>query len=233
MLPIVVFGLVRLFSQIFQMSPKGPPFIFFYFSKEWMFKNSQMPPFTIVGTMRLTEDQKNSKNFQKNNLFFPHVGFVEENTWHIEVLLLFLSLRYGADLCRSRLILIHKGKYRSIFEVPILQSYEMNMWTRPLAFVKESTQVRRTKLASLLTIFHRCTFRNCFISRSMITFFSRRFRRKSRLFHLASFFRQFNSICPLFLFICSTLSTWTADVQSILETSEHRPQRKHRRPEHR
>ena len=41
-----------------------------------------MPPFTIVGTMRLTEDQKNSKNFQKNNffLFFPHVGFVEENT---------------------------------------------------------------------------------------------------------------------------------------------------------
>ena len=55
--------------------------------------------------MRLTEDQKKfKKTFQKNFLFFPHVGFVEENTWHIEVLLLFLSLRYGADLGRSRLV---------------------------------------------------------------------------------------------------------------------------------
>ena len=92
MLPIVVFGLVRLFSQIFQMSPKGPPFIFSYFSKEWIFKNSQMPPFTFGGTMRLTEDQKNQQKFQKKYiffLFFPHVGFVEENTWHIEVLLPF------------------------------------------------------------------------------------------------------------------------------------------------
>ena len=73
------FRLSETFSQIFQMSPKGPPFIFSYFSKEWMFKNSQMPPFTFVGTMRLTEDQK---KFQKNYffLFFPHVGFVEENT---------------------------------------------------------------------------------------------------------------------------------------------------------
>ena len=61
------------------MSPKGPPFIFSYFSKEWMFKNSQMPPFTFVGTMRLTEDQKKYKKLIFF-LFFPHVGFVEENT---------------------------------------------------------------------------------------------------------------------------------------------------------
>ena len=58
--------------------------------------------------MRLTEDQKKiKKNFKKNLIFFlvfSHVGFVEENTWHIEVLLLFLSLRYGADLGRSRLV---------------------------------------------------------------------------------------------------------------------------------
>ena len=41
-----------------------------------------MPPFTFVGTMRLTEDQKNSKKFPKkiNFLFFPHVGFEEEIT---------------------------------------------------------------------------------------------------------------------------------------------------------
>ena len=57
--------------------------------------------------MRLTEDQKNQKKIQKKIIFFlvfSHVGFVEENTWHIEVLLLFLSLRYGADLGRSRLV---------------------------------------------------------------------------------------------------------------------------------
>ena len=70
MLPLVVFGLVRLFSQIFQMSPKGPPFISSYFSKEWMFKNSQMPPFTFVGTMRLTEGQKKFKKNFKKKIFF-------------------------------------------------------------------------------------------------------------------------------------------------------------------
>ena len=57
--------------------------------------------------MRLTGDQKISKKMQKKFGFFkifPHAGTVEENTWHFEVLLLFLSLRYGADLGRSRLV---------------------------------------------------------------------------------------------------------------------------------
>ena len=66
------------------MSPEGPPSFFSHFSKEWMFKNSQMPPFTFVGTMRLTEDQKKIKKNSKKKLFFllvfSHVGFVEENT---------------------------------------------------------------------------------------------------------------------------------------------------------
>ena len=75
MLPIVVFGFVRLFSQIFQMSPKGPPSFFSYFSKEWIFKNSQMPPFTFVGTMRLTEDQKIQKKNSKKNLIFFSIFF--------------------------------------------------------------------------------------------------------------------------------------------------------------
>ena len=49
--------------------------------------------------MRLTGDQKkNSEIFH----FFPHAGNVEKNTCHFEVLLLFLSLGYGADLGRSR-----------------------------------------------------------------------------------------------------------------------------------
>ena len=46
------------------------------------------------------------QSFKKIGLFFqlfPHAFTVEENTWHIEVLLVFLSLRYAADLGRSRL----------------------------------------------------------------------------------------------------------------------------------
>ena len=52
--------------------------------------------------------KKFKKNFKKKFnffLFFPHVGFVEENTWHIEVLLLFLSLRYGATWAVPSLLL--------------------------------------------------------------------------------------------------------------------------------
>ena len=52
----------------------------------------------FFGTMRLTGDFKqNSENFSS------HSGTVEENTWYFEILLLFLSLRYGADLGCSRL----------------------------------------------------------------------------------------------------------------------------------
>ena len=36
--------------------------------------------------------------------FFPHSGTVEENTWHFEVLLLFLSLKNGGELGRSRFV---------------------------------------------------------------------------------------------------------------------------------
>ena len=73
--------------------------------------------------MRLTEDQKkfkknSKKKFEKNSRkkfgfffqFLPHAGTVEENTCHIEVLLLFLGLRYGADLGRSRLVLKLKNQ---------------------------------------------------------------------------------------------------------------------------
>ena len=47
--------------------------------------------------MRLIGNQK--KIWKKSIFqFFPHAGTVEENTWHFEVLLLFFSLRYDADL---------------------------------------------------------------------------------------------------------------------------------------
>ena len=78
-----------------------------------MFKNFQMPPFYIFwhyATYRRPKKfEKKTKKVQKNcNFFhfFPHAGTVEENTWHIEALLLFLSLRYGANLGRSWLVFI-------------------------------------------------------------------------------------------------------------------------------
>ena len=78
-------------------------------------KNPKGPPFTFFGTIRLTGHQKNSKKnfkkklwkkFKKTHFFhyFLHAGTVEKNTWHSEVFLLVLSLRYGADLGRSRLV---------------------------------------------------------------------------------------------------------------------------------
>ena len=69
--------------------------------------------------MRLTGDQKKKLKKIRNKIsdflkFFPHAGTVEENTWHFEVLLLFLSLRYGADLGRSRLVHIANEPWQII-----------------------------------------------------------------------------------------------------------------------
>ena len=58
--------------------------------------------------------------------------------------------------------------------------------------------------------------------------FSQRFRRKCTTLTVASFFSSVQRDRSTFLFICSTSSTWTTDVQNILE---HRPKQKHRRPE--
>ena len=46
------------FANFLNVSKGSPLHFFFYFAKEWMFKNSQRPPFYIFGTMRLTGDQK-------------------------------------------------------------------------------------------------------------------------------------------------------------------------------
>ena len=109
------FGLVRLFFANCLNVSKRSPFIFSYFAKEWMFKNSQRPPFLHFSALcDLPETKKISKkiwkNVQKNRFFFQffsYAGTVEENTWNIEVLLRFLSLRYSADLGRSRLVIIY------------------------------------------------------------------------------------------------------------------------------
>ena len=53
--------------------------------------------------MRLTEDQEIIQKIQKS--FFPHAATVEENPLNFAVFLLFLSLRYSAELGRSRVVL--------------------------------------------------------------------------------------------------------------------------------
>ena len=102
------FGFVRLFFAIFLNVPKGTPSLFVNIAKEWMFKNSQRPPFYIFWHCATYRRPKTfRKKIAKIRIFFnffPHAGSVEENTCHFEVLLLFLSLRYGAYMGRSRLV---------------------------------------------------------------------------------------------------------------------------------
>ena len=112
----VLFRLGETFFAIFYMSPKGPRFIFFLLCKRMGVQ--KLPKATLLhfsALCDLPETKKNSKEkFRKKNSkkfgfsfkFFPHAGTVKENAQHIEVLLLFLSLRYGADLDRSRLVSI-------------------------------------------------------------------------------------------------------------------------------
>ena len=77
-----------------------PPFNFFYFATEWMLEKSQrVPPLTFF--WHYATYQKLQKNRKKLENVFPHSGTAEEST---EVLLLFLSLRYGANFGRSRLV---------------------------------------------------------------------------------------------------------------------------------
>ena len=51
--PLSIVSALRLFSKILNVS-KGSPWIFLYFTTEWIFKIAQkFHPFTIFGTMRL------------------------------------------------------------------------------------------------------------------------------------------------------------------------------------
>ena len=67
-----------------------------------MFQKPQSPSFTFFGTMRHTGNFK--KGFKKIGKFFPHKGTIENTILDTLKSLLFLSLRYGADLGRSWLV---------------------------------------------------------------------------------------------------------------------------------
>ena len=84
MLPIVVFVLVRLFFANFSNVSKGSPFHFFLFFQRMDVQKLPNTPFYICRHYAIYRGPKKFKKTFKINLFFflffPHVGFVEENT---------------------------------------------------------------------------------------------------------------------------------------------------------
>ena len=106
----------RLCETFFANISKGSTLHFFcLFCKRMDVEKLPKGPILHVSALcDLRETKKIWKKIQKNRNFFsifPQTGTVEENTWHFEVLLLFLSLRYGADLGRSRLVNIWSRCY--------------------------------------------------------------------------------------------------------------------------
>ena len=98
--PKVFFGTMRLFFENFRILSKGNPLHFLKFSacrKRWMSLNGLFLSFSALCDLKILFSKKIQKYFfwKKNNFFqiFP-----------IVVPWIFLSLRYGADLGRSRLV---------------------------------------------------------------------------------------------------------------------------------
>ena len=85
------------FFKKFFFTTKGPPFNFFWsFATEWMLKNPKGSSLSVF--FRHCETFFQKFFFHKSSPNSPILG-------NFEVLLLFLSLGYGADLGRSRLVL--------------------------------------------------------------------------------------------------------------------------------
>ena len=83
-------------------------------------KSQSVPPFTFFGTMRLTGNFK--KNFEKKfGIFFSIFSFLRafdvsscrKSGFRFRV---FLSLRYGDDLGRFRLVIIHESNKIGLFQ---------------------------------------------------------------------------------------------------------------------
>ena len=89
-----LFGTVRLFSKKTFSPTKTPPSIFWSFATEWMLKNPKGSSLSVFSALR---DFFSKIFFHNSSPNSPILG-------NFEVLLLFLSLGYGADLSRSRLL---------------------------------------------------------------------------------------------------------------------------------
>ena len=93
------FGTMRLFSKIFEIYQRVPPWLFLKFSvcrKRWMSLNGLFLSFSALCDLKNTFFRKKSKIFFWKKFFFQ--------IFPIVVPWIFLSLRYGADLGRSRLV---------------------------------------------------------------------------------------------------------------------------------
>ena len=90
------FEFVSTLCDIFRKKiPKGSPLnIFWRFATEWMLNNPKGAPFSFLALWDFF-------SFKKIYRRIPNSPIL----WHFEVLLLFLSPRYGTDLSRSRLVL--------------------------------------------------------------------------------------------------------------------------------
>ena len=92
------FGTMRLFSKTFEIYQRVPPWIFLKFSvcrKRWMSLNGLFLSFSALCDLKNTF-------FRKKQIFFLKKKFFQ--IFPIVVPWIFLSLRYGADLGRSRLV---------------------------------------------------------------------------------------------------------------------------------
>ena len=89
--PIWIFlSLCDFFSKIFKSPQKVPPSGFLIFCNGmYVNKSRRVPPLTFFGTIQRFFERKKNKKFQ---------DFLQKNV------LRFLSLRYGADFRRSRLV---------------------------------------------------------------------------------------------------------------------------------
>ena len=121
------------------MSPKSPPSFSSILQKNGCF--TKMAPFYIF---------RHYAAYRRPNFFLMRL-LLKENTWHFEVLLLFLSLRYGADLGRSRLVfrflMTFSGlKYIDTF---LCQTIEAGMWVFVKAYLRKISLCHCTSGVSL------------------------------------------------------------------------------------
>ena len=89
------FRLCETFFRFFSHR-RVPPSICWYFWREWILKNPKWSPISVfLVIVRLLFEKKNHKRVPNSPIL-----------WYFEVFLVFLSPRYGADLGRSRLVVL-------------------------------------------------------------------------------------------------------------------------------
>ena len=114
-------------SETFWIAPKGPPFICFdILQHNGCQKIAKGPPFTFFGTVTLFKNIV-SKNFSGNflmspkgppfNFFFIFCNQLEFHKARRAPRFSILSLRYGANFGRSRLVFIFNGKVTIVSEL--------------------------------------------------------------------------------------------------------------------